>query len=67
MHARVPPRAGGGMAAGKSAVRKEISRTRFWQRHGAQVVVVEADALKVQEGAGQESAGGTAGGSKKTS
>lgn len=37
---------GGGMAAGKSTVRKIIGQAEFWTRVGKDAVVVEADAMK---------------------
>ncbi|KAI0567137.1 Zeta toxin [Gracilaria domingensis] len=40
---------GGGMGAGKTTVVGMISETTFWKQHGANVVVVEADAFKLSD------------------
>lgn len=40
---------GGGMGAGKTTAINFISQTPFWREHGAGVVVVEADAFKMND------------------
>eukprot|EP00475_Leptophrys_vorax_P023210 TRINITY_DN3169_c0_g1_i1.p1 TRINITY_DN3169_c0_g1~~TRINITY_DN3169_c0_g1_i1.p1 ORF type:complete len:382 (+),score=64.17 TRINITY_DN3169_c0_g1_i1:732-1877(+) len=40
---------GGGMGAGKSTVIQHITQDEFWQKYGENMVLVEADALKVKD------------------
>eukprot|EP00124_Ichthyophonus_hoferi_P003928 Ihof_evm3s381 gene=Ihof_evmTU3s381 len=40
---------GGGMGSGKSTVVAKLTTMDFWQKYGSQVVVVEADALKLKD------------------
>eukprot|EP00123_Amoebidium_parasiticum_P016497 comp23458_c0_seq1/m.39168 comp23458_c0_seq1/g.39168 ORF comp23458_c0_seq1/g.39168 comp23458_c0_seq1/m.39168 type:complete len:630 (-) comp23458_c0_seq1:353-2242(-) len=40
---------GGGMGSGKSTVVGKLTGTEFWRKHGSQVVIIEADAMKLKD------------------